>query len=268
MQWENLSTPQFAAAVEESAGVGIIAVGVLEPHSSHMPLGTDMFAVHHVAVEAAKREPAVVFPLYPFGINHEAYHLPGGVVFKRELVFAILENVCDEMARNGLKQIVLLSGHGGNRHFLPLFVQTLNERAVDYLVYYCDVPNMQGADELCEDTEVGHACEAETSTALALHPELVDMDAHAGKPFRNLRRNEALQAADVYSPVDWYAQYPTMTVGNGSLGTAEKGRLMIATRVDGVVKALRAIKDDEATVRLKEEYLVRKSRPTVPDYHA
>lgn len=125
MQWENLSALDFETAIIQSNHVGIIPVGVLEAHGSHAPLGTDMFTAHWIAVHAAAEEPSIVFPAYPFGTNIETAHLPGGIVIKRELIFALLENICDEMYRNGLDKIVLFSGHGGNRHFLNLFVQTL-----------------------------------------------------------------------------------------------------------------------------------------------
>lgn len=138
MQWKNLSSLDFAEAVATCQGVGIIPIGVIEAHASHLPLGTDMFAAHWTACRAAEQEPMIVFPQYPFSINHETAHLPGGLVIKRDLAFALLENICDEMYRNGLRKIVLLSGHGGNRHFLPLFVQTLPEKAKPYTVYYAE----------------------------------------------------------------------------------------------------------------------------------
>ena len=64
MRWENLTMPDFARAVTDCDGVGIIPIGVLEPHSTHMPLGTDMFESHWIACKAAEREPALVFPQY------------------------------------------------------------------------------------------------------------------------------------------------------------------------------------------------------------
>ena len=66
-------------------------VGVLEAHASHMPLGTDMFTAHFAACRAAEQEPVIVFPPHPFTINHETAHLPGGLVIKRDLAFALLK---------------------------------------------------------------------------------------------------------------------------------------------------------------------------------
>jgi creatinine amidohydrolase len=66
MQWENLTSNEFAAAVRET-GVCIIPMGVVEKHSDHLPLGTDFLAGHALASLAAERESAVVFPPFYFG---------------------------------------------------------------------------------------------------------------------------------------------------------------------------------------------------------
>ena len=40
MNWENLTSKEFAQAVKET-GVCIVAFGVIERHGDHLPLGTD-----------------------------------------------------------------------------------------------------------------------------------------------------------------------------------------------------------------------------------
>ena len=83
MRWEHLTYPDFERAVQTCAGVGIVPVGVIEPHGAHLPLGTDTTTAHWIACRAAEREAAIVFPAYPWGINHEGAHLPGSVVVRR-----------------------------------------------------------------------------------------------------------------------------------------------------------------------------------------
>jgi len=266
MQWENLTSLDFAQAVQDCQGVGILPVGVLEAHSSHLPLGMDMFACHWIASRAAEEEHAIVFHAYPYGINIESAHLPGAVVISRDLVFALIENICDEMARNGLKKIILLSGHGGNRYFLPLFVQTLPEKDKDYTVYYADLPHFPGARELLDSDESGHACEAETSEMLHINAKTVKMGQVPSQPFSNLRRNQAIAEAGGYSPVDWYAMYPHMYVGDARTSTAEKGKIMLDHEVAALVALIRAVKADEVTPGLLNEFLDRKRNPQIPDF--
>jgi creatinine amidohydrolase len=266
MQWENLTSYDFEKYVKTCQGVGIIPVGVIEGHSSHLPLGTDMFAAHWIACRAAEQESAIVFHQYPYGINHESAHLPGAVVIRRELVFALLENICDEMSRQGLKKIILLSGHGGNRFYLPLFVETLVENDKDYVVYYADLPHFPDRDNVLETDEGGHACEAETSEMLYIKGENVKMDQVPPKPFTSLKRNQELADAGGYSPVDWYAMYPHMYVGDASVATAEKGAALLKYEVEALVNLIRAVKSDDVTPGLVAEFLEKKRSPKSPNF--
>ncbi|MEA3335158.1 MAG: creatininase family protein [Chloroflexota bacterium] len=266
MQWETLTSLEFVDAVEACQGVGIIPVGVIEPHASHLPLGTDMITAHWLACRVAEQEPVVIFPAYPFGTNIESAHLPGSVAIGRDLILALLENVCDEMARNGLTRIILLSGHGGNRHFLPFFVQTLPERDKTYAVYYADLPPMPDGDALLQTKEIGHACEWETSVMLHIAEDLVKMDQVPPKPFSNLARLRQLQETGAYTQADWFSQYPFMYVGDASQASAETGRKFLEHTVASLVDLIRAVKADGVTPELVREFLQKKSNPTAPPF--
>ena len=65
MQWEQLTSFDFAKAVQASQGVGIIPVGVIESHASHLPLGTDLYTSHYAACEAAKQKQPSSSPNIP-----------------------------------------------------------------------------------------------------------------------------------------------------------------------------------------------------------
>jgi creatinine amidohydrolase len=226
----------------------------------------DMFAAHWTACRAAEEEPVIVFPAYPYGINIESAHLPGALVIQRELVFALLENICDEMGRNVITKIILHNGHGGNRYFLPLFVQTLPEKNKPYVVYYADLPFMPGAREVLEGDEFGHACEAETSMMRYIDEDTVRMDQVPPEPFTNQRRNQPLSEVGAYSPVDWYAMYPHMYVGDSSVATAEKGEVMLKQEVASLVALVRAVKADTVTPALVKEFLARMQKPSAPGF--
>lgn len=264
MQWENLTSLDFKNAVQMCQGVGIIPVGVIEAHGPHLPLGTDAFEAHWTACRAAEQELSIVFPFYPYGINHESVHLPGAVVIKRGVVLALLENICDEMARHGLTKIILFSGHGGNRFMLPLFVQTLVEQDKRYVVYYANVHSEE--KDVLETMETGHACESETSTLLHIHEALVKMDQVPPQTFTNLKRNQPLSDVGAYSPMDWYAMYPYMYVGDASKASAEKGKILAGRRVAGLVKLIQRVKADAMTPALLKQYLQQKANPTAPDF--
>ncbi len=261
MQWEQLTSLDFANAVKICKGTAILSVGVLEPHASHLPLGMDMFHAHWAACRAAELEPAIVYPSYPYGMDFESTHLPGAVAIRRETAFALLEDICDEMGRNGITKILFFSGHGGNRYFLPLFVMTLPEKKKPYTVYDVHLHYNPFSDPLVESQENGHACEVETSLMLHIQGELVKMEQIPAKPFSRLGRNRKIQEAGLYTSTDWYAMYPAMYVGDAHKATAEKGRILLEREVAELAKLILAVKEDEVTPALVKEFMERKEKP-------
>ena len=100
MRWEHLTAPEFARAVRQT-GVCVVSMGVLEKHSDHLPLGTDVLNGHRIVCLAAEREPAVVFPPFYFGQISEGRCYPGCLTLKPTLLLDLIEGVCDEIGRNG-----------------------------------------------------------------------------------------------------------------------------------------------------------------------
>ncbi|MCD6291462.1 MAG: creatininase family protein [Anaerolineae bacterium] len=247
MQWEELTGGEFEAAVEKAAGVCILPIGVIEYHGPHLPLGTDSLTAHALASEAARREPAIVFPAYYFGVNVETKHFPGGIVIRDHLLLELLENVCDEISRNGLKKIVLLSGHGGNRFLLPLFVQLMLDKGKDYTLYYVYGLNDEEARKQVLETKVhGHACEYEASIMLHIYPQLVKMDALDPEHWWAPQDRLGDLGQRVYTPADWFSRFPEHCAGDPRPASAEKGRVLFEALVSDLADIIKAIKADTA----------------------
>ena len=255
MRWEHLTGATFEEAVKQAQGVCVIPIGVIEYHGPHLPLGTDMMQCHAVACAAAEREPVIVYPAYHFGVNVETKHYPGGIVIKDKLLFELLENICEEVSRNGLKKIVLLNGHGGNRYFLPLFVQLALDKKKDYTPYYVAsyVSDPELFRRVMETQFHGHACECETSVGLHCYPDLVRMDLlDQEKWWPNQQRLSHLE--EVYTPADWSAQYPEHCAGDPRPATAEKGKILFQSQVERLAKLLGEIKKDTVAPGVYAEF--------------
>jgi creatinine amidohydrolase len=134
MQWEQLTAPDFAAAVRQT-GVCILTTGVLERHSEHLPLGTDFLNGHKLACLAAEKEPAVVFPPFYFGQIYEARCFPGALTLKPTLLIELIRGVLDEIARNGFMKIIISNAHGGNNALLPFLAQCTLWEEKPYALY-------------------------------------------------------------------------------------------------------------------------------------
>ena len=261
MQWENLTAPDFARAVEETGGVCIIGTGVLEKHGDHLPVGTDVLNSHRVCCLAAEREPAVVFPQWYFGKVYEAKAFPGCVALSPGLLLRLFGEVLDEIGRNGFRKIILYIGHGGNAHLVPFIAQATQAKRTDYLVYVKGLDLAGGREsrwrEILETDCHGHACECETSISLANHPRLVKMDAVPEEPALPLGRMDVPSA---YSPMSWYADHPEHYCGDARTATPEKGERLRELKVEDLAEFIGAVKRDEAGPALLKEFHDRVGR--------
>lgn len=258
MQWEHLTAQEFADAVRET-GVCIMAMGVIEKHGDHLPLGTDFLNGHRLACLAAEKEPAVVFPPFYFGQIYEARCFPGTITIKPTLLIELIQGVWDEIGRNGFEKIIVVNAHGGNTHLLRFLAQCTLWEEKPYSVYcYTGQLSAERKEAWTSITETAihaHACECETSISLANHPELVKMDRVPAVPADPLNRLEVLPAN--FSGISWYADYPEHYAGDARSATVEKGRALRQLLVDALAEFIAAVKADRVVPDLNREFFAR-----------
>ena len=261
MQWEYLTSDEFARAVHET-GVCILALGVVERHATHLPLGTDYLSGHAIACLAAEKEKAVVFPPFYFGQIYEARCFPGTVTIKPSLLLELIQGVLDEIGRNGFKKIVLLNAHGGNDHFLPFLVQCSLWEQKPYSVYlYTGELSPEREREwnsLLETREHGHACECESSVLMASYPALVDISKVPQSPGAALHRLSHLP--NHFSAIWWYANYPEHYAGDARSASVEKGLRLRQIKVDALAEFIHAVKADQVVPALEREFFEREKK--------
>ena len=241
MNWHDITSDQFAEAREQTGGVALIPIGSTERHGPHLPLGCDTLVGAGVAARVAALEPVVVLPVMGYTWVPQPSFQPGAIGIKSNLLLDWLTCVLDEIHRNGFGKIVLMHCHGGNIPMSATILGHVLEERKAYSLY--SIPPFAGADvrEVLETGDWGHACEIETSVALALFPDLVRMELVGHRTFPAV---PGLDVGAAQTPVDWIARYPTCCVGEPQAATAEKGERLVGMWVDGVVDALRKIKAD------------------------
>lgn len=261
MRWEEMTSDLFPQAVEKAEGVCLLPLSCIECHAHHLPLGTDTFIGRDLCNRAATLEPAVVFPDFIFTQILEARHYPGCIGMDPELTIRLLDNACREIARNGLKKIVLVNAHGGNDHLIHYFAQIQLASSRDYVVYVANPAYGEEDDPVnaqWETTIDGHAGERETSAILAIRQELVRKEALKSDGEGNpLGRLKPLRDLGVDMGIWWYADYPSHYCGDGSYGTVEKGNRWLDARAAALARTIRAIKNDMETKRLQDEFFER-----------
>ena len=261
-KWEELTSADFVQAVRNAQGTCLLPFGIVEKHGPHLPLGTDLLNVRYISLAAVEQEYAVIFPEYYFGQIFEARHQPGTVAYSLRLQLELLQETTDEMARNGCKKVVIVNGHGGNEYLLPLFAQAQLERQHDYVVYvYWPHAGGEGRPAAKDQVDM-HAGESETSHTLISRPDLVHMDRVPGESGRDQARVKL--PPDVYTGIWWYARFPNHYSGDASTATKELGEFDKKTMVASLVAVVRAVKADQVSLKLQDEFYRDAKHPLDP----
>ena len=261
VHWEELTAADFKDAIARAQGTCLLPIGIMEKHGPHLPIGNDLISVRYVSLKAAQQEYAVVFPEYYFGQIFEAKHEPGTVAYSRGLQLQLLQETTDEMARNGCKKVIITNGHGGNPNLLNFFAQSQLEQPHDYVVYVQGLARSAPGEPQHKSPRSGdqHAGESETSMSLIARPDLVHLDRASQESGADLARVKLPDG--LYTGIWWYAKFPNHYAGEGAVASRELGEFEAKTWINAIVQAIRAVKADQASLRLQNEFFERSKHP-------
>ncbi|MEU0049658.1 creatininase family protein [Streptomyces sp. NPDC006184] len=236
-RWNRLTAPELRELAARDAIV-LLPVGSTEQHGAHLPTGVDDFLAAEVCRRAAALAaplPVVVAPSVWCGLAE--HHMPfgGTLTLSLSTLHSLLRDVCRSVLRAGFRRLLLVNGHGGNVTALNALVDELTAELSASLAVtsYFTVGREVIADVLQTQDHLMHACEGETSMALAAFPSLVHEDElrQAVGPAISLRSEDA---SPVYRSVPFDAITPNGTAGDARGATAAKGERML----DGCARAL------------------------------
>jgi len=212
----------------------IVPVGALEAHGPHLPLGADQIQAEVTALELAERVDALVAPTIPYGSAPGARRFPGTVSLSMGQLEAHAEGVLSELARSGVRRLLVLSGHGERGHMAALR-EAADHTVLAYpksrIVVLCDydfVYELRGKESPPND---GHAGLLETSRVLALAPETVG----PARPVVEYRHSPFVPGTP--SESDW----PESVIGDTRPASPELGARVQAHVIDRLVETVRTL---------------------------
>jgi creatinine amidohydrolase len=219
----------------EKTDIVLFPVGSTEQHAPHLPLNNDIFTSfeisNRVAQKLAPEIPILIAPPLPYGVSSHHMSFPGTITLQIATFIEVVKNVVASLATHGFKNIVIVNGHGGNSSPLHVAMQQIADQidADVFLVDWWDlVPDVTA--ELF-DPPFYHACETETSLALALNQK-VDME--KATPFvpavkSKFVNNDLMGSKSmVYQPiVDLRDITQTGVVGNPNKATKDRGEKLL-----------------------------------------
>ena len=287
-RWLYTTSENFPALVEASKGVCVIPMGCVEKHGLHLPLGADILQASRVVEMAAAIEPVCIFPDFTFGdvscnapVQPNGYMPAGSITLTVETEMILLEELCEQISRNGFKKILIFNGHGGNNPWLDTFLRKLANKKRDFvcgkIMMKLQAPHKMaelllekgsGAiPELTEEDEklllgyhemqmqIGHACMGETAQMMGIAPESVRLDR------LGIESGLSTHAADYLSEVGiqimnggWDINYPNAYHGHDPIGCNERiGKAALRLEAERVANAFRVFKEDEKLLRWHHE---------------
>jgi creatinine amidohydrolase len=273
-KWEELTSPDFGKAIQKAGGVCVLPMGSIEKFGPAGPLGTNLYVIRIGALEAVKREYAVVFPEYFVSQTTNVSNLPGAIAYSAHLQREMLEETTNEMARNGCKKILILNGHSGNMGMLTDFLSTDLNRPKDHIVYVMQggPPRMSPLTEETAKLPVamrpskpdadGHGGEERISVLLAYHPGVVHLDRAHDEPIVPVGSRRLNLPTGVLVGVSTAKSTPTGYLGDASGATAERGKALMEYTAGRIAEAIRAVKADEESPRLQKEFFEKRSNPS------
>ncbi|MFH1998280.1 MAG: creatininase family protein [Planctomycetota bacterium] len=227
--------------------IALLPVGAIEQHGPHLPLDTDAFDADYLAKEVARAcsmPKPIVFPLISYGVSYHHQDFSGTISISPETLSKMVYEIGIEAAKQGITKLVIINGHGGNGPALHFAAQMINRDARIFTCVDSGESSDTDVNAIAATHNDVHAGEIETSTTLAVRPELVRADRHEKfVPDFSIRY---LNFSSKRS-VGWYAYTSKISqngvMGDPTLATPEKGREMWAQMIKHLVEFVEDLKN-------------------------
>ena len=226
-----------------SVEVAVLPIGSCEVHAMHLPFGTDAFQAAIFARRAAELASArgarvLVMPVLPYGCDQNLMEFPYTVGLSPSTILKVLDDLVGGLAQHGIRKVLLLNGHGGNSGTLDATLRELYGRHKVFLARMdCWAIAADVADSVRETAEIEHADEIETSIALALFPQFVNMAAAEPAP-SNPSRLPLLQKYGGKFSRPWHLFTRNGGVGDPTKATRAKGEKVVQATVERIAQVL------------------------------
>ncbi len=172
MRLSHLTWPQAEKYFNENDMV-IIAIGSIECHGTHMPLGTDTLIPDRILELIEEKSDVLIAPTIPYGATQYLSPFAGTINLGPDGLYTVVSKVVEGLWSHGARKILFLNGHGGNVSTLEKVSLELDEKGglgviLNWWLMAWDLnPAWKG----------GHGGAEETAGVMAVDPSLVDWDA-------------------------------------------------------------------------------------------
>lgn len=245
--WDQLSKDEILEDVKR-CDLAILPIGAIEQHGPHCPSGSDAYNAKGIAEKVAERTGAMLLPLLPYG-SHPYHHwyMPSTLPLSYENHIGILVDIIKGAAVAGYKKFFILSAHGQ----VAATLVAVNKLGLEgHFVLSAHWYDFLRDDQTILETPMTHADEAETSVALSLYPEYVDMslavddggeplidDGFVIRPGMQPKPGQMYHFEGTFARPE-YKELKSGVIGVPTLATKEKGDKIVEATVSHMAKII------------------------------
>jgi len=227
----------------------VLAVGSTESHGEHLPHGTDTLVARSLAEAVAGRvEGLLVLPELPYGMSEDYASFPVAVSLKTETLMRVLRDILGSLLSHGITRLLVVNGHDGNIPAIEAATREFRTEHPEMRIAVLEAWWVTAGELVPEGTfevwgGLGHGGEGETSIALAIAPELVEME----------RARGVVPDLPAHVEVKWMFEEltPYAVTGDPTKATPEKGRLMRDALVELLVSFIEEMDERDWDVSTK-----------------
>lgn len=228
---ENITMNEFKKFLRQTKTI-IFPFGTIEEHGRHLPLNTDSLIIQETLKLVAKRKRFFLAPVVYYGVCTTTKDHPGTISITPETLRRLSFDLVMDAYRKGLRNFLLISGHGGSLHMSALreTAEIMVEKLKDIKIAVFSPYDLlwKELSEIAETPNDSHAGELETSMMLCLSPELVKGRAVEEYP----------KIPKPFSVKDKVKYWPGGVWGNPKKASVEKGKKAIKLITNKITEIL------------------------------
>jgi len=231
----NLIESMSAEVEKAEHSLIVLPVGSLEQHGTEAPLGCDGLVTEALCRKAGGITSTPVLPALYYGCSLPHTSFPGTFSISLETYSKLLGEIISEADRNGFGNILIVSGHGGNRLAAEKAIAEAGRKITGSYMGYWQFPGVQEEENRLFRKTGYHITTSEVSMIWHILSKPIPREFSGCYP-------PAQQKMTAVSPGQWKHLYPDGGVGADlSDASVEKGRILFQFITDSMVKSIQKI---------------------------
>ncbi len=249
--WQEMPAEAVVAHAKED-DIAVLPLGAIEQHGPHCPCGDDSYNAIGMAELLSKKTGVMLLPCPMYG-SHPYHHwyMPGNIPLTYETHIGLVMDIVRGAAVSGYNKFIILSAHGQVSSTIVAVHKLGIEGYFTLSLHWYDF--LRDQEDVLE-TGMWHADEAETSVALYLFPEFVDMSKAAkggGTPLVDRRfiigpgmppKPGTMYHFEGTFARPEYKELKNGIIGDATLATREKGEILVTRLVDHMADLIEDIR--------------------------